>query len=223
MYELIELVKEYGEKNLLKRTLSSVVLLWRDKHTPHVGLAVDHVDGSIFHRFLSFKPIVRAVQPLHEKGPDGDAVTDDHQLVDALLVVVPVKGAECLMHADRDIEPAFSHRHPGPELSLEFDLLVVVRGFVREHLGKLCFRNTIEQTELLLDEIDVFATIEIEFVAIALVGCRRHRLDTADYFVGRLPRSCIGRNPEPGFRLRRVVIEEVPAEPFARSVGLLPS
>lgn len=127
------------------------------------------------------------------------------------------------MHANRNIEPAFPQRHSGPELTFKLDLFVVMRGLVREYLGELLLWDAIEHSKLLLDEVDMFPTVELELVAMAFFGCRRHRFDTANHLVGCLPRSCVGGDPESGFRLRRVVIEEMPAQPFARSVGLLPS
>ncbi len=163
------------------------------------------------------------MQPLHEKGPYGDAMADDHQLIDAFLVVITVKSAERLVNADGDVEPTLAQRHSRPELAFKLDLLVVVCGLVREHVGQLFFRDDVEQAELLLDQIDVLPAIKIKFVAMTGIGLRRHRLDAADDLIGGLSRSCIRRDPESSFGVGCIVVPEILAKPFARGVRLLPS
>lgn len=216
-------MSEYGEENSLTRSPSSGVLLWRNKHAPHVGLPMNHVNGRVFRVFLPLEPLVGAVQPLHLECADRDAVADDHQLIDAFLVVITMKGAECLMNPDGDVEPALSQRHSCPEFPLEFDLFVVVRSLVREDIRQVFFRNAIEKAELLLHQVDVLPTIEVQLVTMTLIGFRCHRFNAADEFVGGLSRSCIWRDPESGFRVVRIVVQEVLAKPFPGSVRLLPS
>jgi hypothetical protein len=145
-------------------------LLWRNKQSPHISLPMYQMYRSIFHRFLPFKPIVWAMQPLHEKGPYGDAMADDHQLIDAFLVVITVKSAECLVNPHSHVEPTLSQRHSCPELSFKLNLLVVVCGLMREHIGQLFFRDAVEQAELLLDQVDVLPAIEVKLVAMTGIG-----------------------------------------------------
>ena len=163
------------------------------------------------------------MQPLHYKCANGNAMTDNYELIDPLSVVIAMKGSESLMNPYRNIEPTLSERHPRPEFSFKFDLLVVVCGFARKYLMEHVLWNAIEQAKLLFYEVDVFPSVESQSAAVAFVALIGYLLSASYQFICGLPCSGVRRYPESRARVSRVFLQKMPPQPLPREECLLPA
>lgn len=163
------------------------------------------------------------MQPLHYKCANGHAMTDNHELIDTLSVVIAMKGSERLMNPYRNIEPTLPKRHPSPEFSFKFDLFVVVCGFARKYLMEHVLWNAIEQAKLLFYEVDVFPSVESQSAAVAFVVLIGYLLNAPNQFICSLSCPGVWRYPKPRPRVSRVVLQKILAQPLPREECLLPA
>src|ERR1019366_7322351 len=175
---------------LHRLSLSIVMASFSFVNVATIRFIINQSDRTVLWIRFFLKPFEGQVQPLHYEGSNGDAVRDDEEIRDTVLVSISHDGAEKLMNSNGNIKSRLAKRHTRPETSLKLLRLIVMRVLIWEELGQIFVINTIEQSELLLDEIDVFSLLKIGLKVIW--GClHKTILEIRSGFPG----SFVWRNP----------------------------